>query len=119
MNNSGPGFAPPEEGGNAGPVDEVWTDADSDAAAREGWNLWEADGETQVQRYDDPESIPKVKIPHLEDDAAAWSLVVAGVRAGSSLHMKAFRLASSAERTLMTETTGQTSLSSVMTATTN
>lgn len=68
----------------------VWTPADSAAAVQEGWDVFNCDGEMQVQRCDEHEILP--------DDDAAWKLVAEGTRRGSPLHAKALAAVSAEER---------------------
>ncbi len=68
----------------------VWTPADSAAAVQEGWDVFDCDGEMQVQRCDEQEILP--------DDDAAWKLVAEGTRRGSPLHAKALAAVSADER---------------------
>lgn len=62
-----------------------WTAADSGAAYKEGWDIFECSAyghdAWEVQRDDDAAI--------LEDDADAWKLIVDGAAAGSPLHVKA------------------------------
>jgi hypothetical protein len=74
---------------------EIWTEEDNFAAAREGWTLSEAEDGVQIQRYDCAEEHSEdlgIDLPQLENDRAAWCLVVQGARRGSAVHEKALRL---------------------------
>jgi hypothetical protein len=75
----------------------TWTQQDSEAACAEGWDLFDAHGEMQVQRLDEAEI--------LDGDHAAWQIIVNGCAAGSTLHVKAFALVSDHERALITANT--------------
>jgi hypothetical protein len=73
---------------------ETWTDADRDAAAREGWDLFDSDGSVngplQLCKFDDPEEQAAVRGVPVErtwaDDNEAWMFVWS---TPSPLHTKA------------------------------
>jgi hypothetical protein len=70
--------------------DEKWTSEDTDVAYREGWGLFDSDGEVRIEKVDERGL--------LADDATAWHIVAAKAREGSKMHQKALRLVSKAER---------------------
>lgn len=62
-----------------------WSDAHSDAAVREGWDIWDSEGSEngrwQVQRIDDPEAFYEATgftPPRLTSDAEAFCIVANG-----------------------------------------
>lgn len=61
----------------------AWTEAHSDAAVKEGWNIWECFGSSsgpwQIQRLDDAADYPGSV--QLESDDDAWRLVISGGQA--------------------------------------
>lgn len=69
---------------------EKWTSEDADAAYREGWGIFDSDGEVRIEKVDERGL--------LADDATAWHIVAAKARDGSRMHQKALRLVSAAER---------------------
>jgi hypothetical protein len=56
---------------------------DNNRAASEGWAIWDANGELQLQKCDDH--------PTFETDDQAWEYVIAKAKGGSEYHMNALR----------------------------
>ena len=80
-----------------------WTEADSLAARREGWNLFDVgpDYGLQVQRYDNAAEVTLpdgTHPPQLANDWEAHRLVRDGSARGSALHVKALALVGAEER---------------------
>jgi hypothetical protein len=48
-------------------IKTAWTHEQSDNARKQGWDLWDADGELQLQRVDEMETF--------DSDLAAWKHV--------------------------------------------
>lgn len=70
----------------------IWTKADSLAARREGWDIWdcaEPDGRFRLEKLDDPASCDDLDYdnPMFDDDGDAWLWVY--LNAGSGLHWRA------------------------------
>lgn len=63
---------------------DLWSHAHSQAAIREGWDVFECSGSSngawQIQRIDSPEDVVgfDVEIPLLLNDEAAWRIVCEG-----------------------------------------
>lgn len=76
----------------------TWTPEDDTAAAAEGWGLFDAEGDMQIQRIDAPENDDA---PYLHGDDEAHEIVMTKAREGSALHLKALRCVSETERALI------------------
>lgn len=63
---------------------DLWIPEHSQAATREGWDIFEcsgsSNGDWQIQRIDNPEDAEgsDFEIPALPDDEAAWRIVCKG-----------------------------------------
>ena len=73
------------QGNNVGPSEPYWLPEHSEAATREGWNMFETQGSKngpwQVQAFDDPTEAADacgLEIPRLRGDEDAWRLVFSG-----------------------------------------
>jgi hypothetical protein len=68
----------------------VWNMTDSEAACREGWNVFACTGVKEpyrLERYDSPDS----SAPIFPDDRRVWQHVINKAYEGSTLHKKALR----------------------------
>ncbi|WP_157681612.1 hypothetical protein [Mycobacterium sp. JS623] len=80
-------------------VQADWSDEDSAAASREGWDLFECSGsdhgDMQLQRFDCPDEVENAPIPYpFDSDADVWRHVKTRAADGSPLHRKALDLLS-------------------------
>lgn len=79
----------------------TWNHKLSLQAWEEGWDVFNAGDDIQIQRIDDPESILEahgIHVPALDNDADAWKIVFEGVQRGSALHLAAWEAISDYER---------------------
>lgn len=71
----------------------TWTDADSQAASLEGWDIWDSEGSQngpwQIQKFDDTEEAAEQGFGILAEDTDSWVLVRTQAAAGSPLHQRA------------------------------
>ena len=78
-----------------------WSYADTLASYKEGWSIFDADGQLEIQRLDDPSAaIPGgPSDPVFESDVAAIAFVKERAVAGSDLHIRALLLIGGAPTT--------------------
>lgn len=81
-------------------MSETWTRDDAKAAQAEGWDVFDAEGDTQIQRIDCPENDDA---PYLHGDDEAHEIVFHKARQGSLLHQKALRCVSDKERSIISK----------------
>ena len=74
--------------------DVTWTDADAEAAEKEGWSIQDCEGSEngpwQIQSFDTPEEWEHAPDPYpFTRDADVWEHVAARAEEGSTLHQRA------------------------------
>ena len=64
-------------------MNPAWSNEHCEAAQREGWDIFDTrgsySGPWQIQRFDDASEVPGA--PQLQDDEAAWRIVIQGTAA--------------------------------------
>ena len=68
-----------------------WTDEDQAIANSEGWDIFDVDGEPEIEYYVDPDDCPGITHPLESDDQAIFIVEWFAAR-GSPTHIKALAL---------------------------